>query len=260
MSTIATEPLSLTDSELLTVVAARELAGRGMVFAGHGLPTLAVSLAQHTVAPGCEVIYECGVTGAHPESLPLSISDSVLVSGAECVLPMTGLFQWVLQGGRVEVGFLGAAQIDRHGSLNSTLIGKDWRKPEVKLPGSGGAVEIMANAREVFVIMRRHTPQTFVEQLDFVTSPSPHVARDHGIAPPSGAGVSRVITPYGVLSRQDGELVLTDVHPGISIEQVRTQTGWDLRVSDEVTETPPPSEVELTTLRERLDPARIYLR
>lgn len=121
-------------------------------------------------------------------------------------------------------------------------------------------MEIMANAGEVVVIMRRHTTQTFVEKLDFVTSPSPHVAREEGIAPPLGRGVSRVITPYGVLTQQEGELVLTSVNPGVSVEQVRAETGWDLRVSDALTETPPPSELELTILREKLDPTRIYLR
>ena len=151
-------PASVT--ELLTVLAARELAGRRIVFAGIGLPTLAAALAELTVAPDIEIIYESGVTGAHPIGLPTTISDSILVTGAEAVLPMPQLFGYVIQGQRIDTGFLGAAQIDRHGSLNSTLIGGSYARPEHRLPGSGGAIEVMAHAREVFVVMRRHTPQT----------------------------------------------------------------------------------------------------
>lgn len=249
---------TVTATEIMTVGAARVLRERGLVFAGHGLPTLAVALARETVAPRCVVIYESGVVGAHPEFLPLSISDSVLVSGAEGVLGMPMLFGGILQRGRVEVGFLGAAQIDRQGSLNSTLIG-ERSAPRAKLPGSGGAVEIMAHAGEVFVLLRRHTPDTFVEQLDFVTSPSPQRAVDPGLAKPRGAGVTTVLSEYGVLTMLDGELTLTHVHPGVEAATVRENTGWDLRIAAHLAVIDPPSTHELELLR-RLDPDRVYLR
>ena len=244
-----------TITELLTVLAARELAGRRIVFAGIGLPTLAAALAELTVAPDIEIIYESGVTGAHPAGLPTTISDSILVTGAEAVLPMPQLFGYVIQGQRIDIGFLGAAQIDRHGSLNSTLIGGSYARPEHRLPGSGGAIEVMAHAREVFVVMRRHTPQTLVDRLDFVTSPAPGSGRQA-----AGRGVSRLITPLGVLTREDDELVLSSINPGVDIAQVRAATGWPLKMAAEVSEAEPPTVEELQILREVLDPGRIYLR
>ncbi|HEX4088822.1 MAG TPA: CoA-transferase [Trebonia sp.] len=251
-----------TVTELLTVLAARELAGRRIVFAGIGLPTLAVALAQLTVAPGIEIIYESGVTGAHPAGLPTTISDSILVTGAEAVLPMPQLFGYVIQGQRIDTGFLGAAQIDRHGSLNSTLIGGSYARPEHRLPGSGGAIEVMAHAREVFVVMRRHTPQTLVDRLDFVTSPAPSAGtgREASGRQASGRGVTRLITPLGVLTREDDELVLRSVNPGVDVAQVRAATGWPLKTAAALGGAEPPTAEELRVLREVLDPGRIYLR
>lgn len=253
----------ITSSELLTIHSARALAGRRVVFAGHGLPTLAIALAQHTVAPEIEIVYESGVTGARPPDLPRSISDSVLVPGAASVMPMTHLFNYVLQGQRVDVGFLGAAQVDRYGSLNSTLIGDDWEHPESRLPGSGGAIEAMAGAAEVFLVMRRHTPRTFVETLDFVTSPSPRQAAQAEVGSmPAGAGVTHVITDLGIMTRsaRDEELTLTAVHPGTDPAEVVRQTGWDLKVAADLESTQPPTPEELSLLRETLDPSRVYLR
>lgn len=253
----------VTSSELLAVVAARSLIGKRVVFAGHGLPTLAVSLAQLTVAPDIEIVYESGVTGARPERLPRTIADSILVQGAAGVLTMPVLFNYVLQGGRIDVGFLGAAQIDKYGSLNSSIIGKNWNSPTVKLPGSGGAVEILANAAEVFVVMRRHLPQTFVKALDFCTSPSPHEA---AISPrgavPTGRGATVVISELGVMVRTgiEDELTLISVQPGVTVRHVIEATGWDLRVADNVTVIAPPTKKELAVLRQTLDPERIYLR
>jgi glutaconate CoA-transferase, subunit B len=249
-----------TTSELLTVLAARELAGRRVVFAGHGLPTLAVSLAQLTCSPEIEIVYESGVTGAHPIDLPTSISDSMLVTGAEGVLAMPQLFGYMIFGQRIDVGFLGAAQIDRHGSLNSTLIGGSYARPEHRLPGSGGAIEVMAHAREVFVVMRRHTRQTLVQQLDFVTSPAPGQTGPPGRRQAGGRGVTRLITPLGVLNGETGELILSSVNPGVSVAQVRAATGWPLAVAETVRETEPPTAGELRLLRQVLDPRRIYLR
>jgi glutaconate CoA-transferase subunit B len=249
-----------TVTEVLTVLAARELAGRRIVFAGIGLPTLAAALAALTGAPDIEIIYESGVTGAHPIGLPTTISDSILVTGAEAVLPMPVLFGYVIQGQRIDTGFLGAAQIDRHGSLNSTMIGGSYARPEHRLPGSGGAIEVMGHAREVFVVMRRHTPQTLVDRLDFVTSPAPSGASVGAGRQASGRGVSRLITPLGVLTRDDDELVLRSVNPGVDVAQVRSATGWPLKVADDVSDAEPPTAEELRLLREVLDPGRIYLR
>lgn len=252
--------MSITSSELLASVASRELAGANTVFAGIGLPTLAVSLAQLTVAPEVEIVYESGVCGAHPAQLPETIADAVLITDSEAVLPMTALFGYVLQGGRIDVGFLGAAQIDRFGNLNSSVIG-DWHSPKVRLPGSGGAMEVMANSREVFVVMRRHDPRSFTAELDFCTSPGPDRALADGIRP-RGKGVTRVITDLGILAR-DGvgeELRLVATHPGVTVEQVREATGWDLQVADDLTTIDPPTEAELRVLRDDVDPARVYLR
>ena len=240
-----------TTSELLTVLAARELAGCRVVFAGHGLPTLAVALAKETVAPHVEMVYESGVVGAHPRRLPLSISDSTLADGAECILGMPQLFGYMIQGGRIQVGFLGAAQIDRYGNLNSTLIAAKPDAPAHRLPGSGGAIEVMGHAREVFVVMRRHTPQTLVAALDYVTSPTPK----------GSGGVTRVITELGVLGRgeDDEELVLTRTNTGVDAKTVVAATGWPLRTDEHLSTNALPTTDEISILR-RLDPDRLYLR
>ena len=259
MTTSADVP-TVTQSEVLTVTAARDLAHAGVVFAGIGLPTLAVTLAQHTVAPNIEVVYESGVTGAHPSELPATIADSVLITGAEAVLTLPAVFGYVLQGGRVDVGFLGAAQIDKHGNLNSSVIG-DWHRPRKRLPGSGGAHEVMANAREVHVIMRRHSPQAFVAELDFCTTPGPDRVIAAG-GTPFGSGVTRVYTELGILSRRGpgDELTLTAVNRGVDPADVVSATGWNLKVADNVDEVASPSPEELRILRHDLDPGRMYLR
>lgn len=249
-----------TNSELLATVAARELGQAHTVFAGIGLPTLAVSLAHLTCAPDIEIIYESGVCGAHPASLPETVADSVLITGAEAVLDMTALFNYVLQRGHIDVGFLGAAQIDKWGNLNSSVIG-EWSRPKVRLPGSGGAAEVMANSKEVYVVMRRHEARSLVETLDFCTSPGPDRALAAGFSP-HGLGVTKVITEFGILSRAGlgEELVLTGVYPGVNPADVVAATGWDLQVSDDLTTISPPSETELTLLRNDVDPTRVYLR
>lgn len=259
MTTYPTD-VEVSATELLTVVASRELAGRNTVFAGIGLPTLAVSLARMTSAPDLEIVYESGVCGAHPSHLPETIADSVLITGAEAVLSMPVLFGYVLQGGHIDVGFLGAAQIDRWGNLNSSVIGP-WDKPRVRLPGSGGAVEVAANSKEVFVVMRRHEKRTFVEELDFCTSPGPDRASAEG-GTVRGAGVTRVVTELGILSRagQGEELTLEAVHAGVTVDEVRENTGWDLKVSSRLHTIPAPTSTELRLLREDIDPRRVYLR
>lgn len=259
-STTVESTVDFTSSELLSVVAARELVARRTVFAGIGLPTLAASLAHLTVAPQLEIVYESGVCGAHPAQLPETIADAVLITDAEAVLSMPALFGYVLQGGHIDVGFLGAAQIDKYGNLNSSVIG-DWHEPSVRLPGPGGAMEVMANAQEVFVVMRRHDRRSFVDTLDFCTSPGPDRALEDGIRP-LGAGVTRVITDLGILARAGvgEELRLVAAHPGVSVDEVRVATGWELQVDDELATIDPPSKAELRLLREDVDPGRVYLR
>jgi glutaconate CoA-transferase, subunit B len=222
--------------EVMTVAAARELSDRTVCFVGIGLPSTAANLARLTHAPRTVLVYESGTIGSKPASLPLSIGDGELAETAAAVVPVPEIFNYWLQGGRIDVGFLGAAQIDRHGNLNSTVIG-DYERPKVRLPGGGGAPEIAAMAKEVIVIIRQ-SRRTFVERIHFRSS-----------VPGSGAMI--VITDLGVLrlDRDERELVLTRVHPGVTVDRVRAETGWDLRVADDLEATDPPSEEELRVLR-----------
>jgi glutaconate CoA-transferase, subunit B len=219
--------------EMMAVEAARRLRDGDVCFVGIGLPSLAANLARATHAPNCVLIYESGTIGAKPRELPLSIGDGELADTADAVVSVPEMFAYWLQGGRIDVGFLGAAQIDRHANLNSTVIG-DYDSPKVRLPGAGGAPEIATSVREVFVMLR-HTPRAFVETLDFRSS--------------VGDRVSNVVTDLGILEPRDGELTLTRVHPGVSAEQAREATAWDLRVADDLAETEPPTDAELTALR-----------
>jgi glutaconate CoA-transferase subunit B len=228
--------MSFTPDEVMTVAAARKLTDRTVCFVGIGLPSTAANLARLTHAPRTVLVYESGTIGAKPATLPLSIGDGELAETADTVVPVPEIFNYWLQGGRIDVGFLGAAQIDRHGNLNSTVIG-EYERPKVRLPGGGGAPEIAAMAKEVIVIIRQ-SQRTFVEQIHFRSS-----------VPGSGAMV--VITDLGELrlDRDHRELVLTHIHPGVSVEQVWSETGWDLRVTDDLAETEPPSDDELRVLR-----------
>ena len=224
-----------TADEMMAVEAARRLRDGAVCFVGIGLPSLACNLARATHAPGCVLVYESGTIGAKPAELPLSIGDGELAETADAVVSVPELFAYWLQGGRVDVGFLGAAQIDRHGNLNSTVIGA-YDEPKVRLPGGGGAPEIATAAREVFVLLRQ-SPRTFVDRLDFRTS--------------AGDRVSLVVTDLGILEPrgEPRELTLTQVHPGVEVEQARDATGWYLRVADDLVETRPPSARELEALR-----------
>jgi glutaconate CoA-transferase subunit B len=228
--------MSYTPDEVMTVAAARKLTDRTVCFVGIGLPSTAANLARLTHAPRTVLVYESGTIGSKPATLPLSIGDGELAETADAVVPVPEIFNYWLQGGRIDVGFLGAAQIDRHGNLNSTVIG-DYERPKVRLPGGGGAPEIAAMAKEVIVIIR-HSQRTFVERIHFRSS-----------VPGSGAMV--VITDLGELrlDRDHRELVLTRTHPGVSVEQVWSETGWDLHVADDLTQTKPPSDEELRVLR-----------
>ena len=239
-----------TGDELMTVTAARELRDGEVVFVGINLPSRAANLARRLHAPGLVLVYESGTIDSRPDELPLSIGDGVLAESALTVVSVPEVFNYWLQPGRIDVGFLSGAQIDRFGNLNTTVIG-EYDEPEVRLPGSGGAPEIASACREVIVVMR-HRRRAFVEQVDFVTSVG--FGTGHGdrarLGLP-GRGPVRVITDLGVLEPdpQSQELVLTAVHPGVTVEQVRAETGWTLEVAAEVHETTPPSARELTTLR-----------
>ncbi len=240
-----------TPSEMMIAAAARELAGQRVCFVGIGLPNVAVNLALRTVAPELELIYEAGAYGAQPARLPLSIGDPTIVTGALAVMSQADLFGLYLQRGLVDVGFLGAAQIDRHGNINSTVIG-DYAAPRVRLPGSGGANEIALHSRQVFVVMRQSS-RSFVDRIDFCTSP--------GNSPQGQRGPSLVVTDLGVYHFDaDGEMRLDSLHPGASVADVRAAIGWEVRVSSRLSETPPPSEQELHLMREVLDPEGRYTR
>jgi len=225
--------VTYTADEMMAVEAARRLDDDTVCFVGIGLPSLAANLARRTHAPGCVLVYESGTIGSKPDELPLSIGDGELAETADAVVTVPEMFSYWLQGGRIDVGFLGAAQIDRHGNLNSTVIG-DYDHPTVRLPGGGGAPEIALGVREVFVMLRQ-SPRAFVDELDFTTS--------------LGDRVRVVVTDLGVLEPRDGELTLTQVHPGVKPEQAREATGWDLRLADDIRETEPPSGEELHALR-----------
>ena len=248
-------------SEMLVVAGARALAGRRVCFVGIGLPNIAVALARRTVAPEIELIYESGVYGSRPARLPLSIGDPCLVTGATAVMSMVELFQYFLQGGLVDVGFLGAAQLDRHGNINTTVIG-DYQRPKVRLPGSGGACEIAINAREVFILMRQSS-RSFVERIDFRTSPGNlGGAASRAAQGWQGKGPSVVVTDLGSydFDPETGEMRLVAVHPGVSVDDVRSATGWDLRVAGDLATTPEPTAEELRLIREELDPHGAYVR
>jgi glutaconate CoA-transferase, subunit B len=241
---------AISADEMMTVVAARALTDETVCFVGIGLPSTAANLARLTHAPRTVLVYESGTIGSKPATLPLSIGDGELAETADSVVPVPEIFAYWLQGGRIDVGFLGAAQIDRFGNLNSTVIG-GYERPKVRLPGAGGAPEIAAMAREVIVIIRQSS-RTFVERLDFRTSVG------YGAGPGDrerlgmpGRGPTIVITDLGVLEPdpETRELTLTRVHPGVSADQAREQTGWPLRVSEDLEETDPPTDEELSELR-----------
>jgi glutaconate CoA-transferase subunit B len=239
-----------TRDEIMTVTAARQLQDGAVCFVGIGLPSAACNLARQTHAPGLVLIYESGTVDTKPMVLPLSIGDGELAETASCVVPLPEVFTFYLQGGRVDVGFLGAAQIDRFGNLNSTVIG-DYAAPRVRLPGAGGAPEIATHAGEILILMRQ-SQRSFVEKLDFQTTPGfLGGGGERGRLGFPGAGPRKVITDYGLLEPDPAteELVLTSTYPGIGIEEVRDATGWPLKVASQVTELDEPTDEEISALR-----------
>jgi len=245
-----TTPSAWSADEMMTVAAARALVGRTACFVGIGLPSTAANLARRLHNPGLSLIYESGTIGAKPTVPPLSIGDGELAETADAVVTVPEIFNYWLQPGRIDVGFLGAAQLDRFGNINTTVVGPDYRRPQVRLPGAGGAPEIATSCREVYLVLR-HSPRTFVERVDFVTSvgfgDGPGYRERLGLR---GRGPVLVITDLGVLEPDPDtcELTLTTLHPGIQVETVRAQTGWKLAVADVLATTDPPTAEELNAL------------
>ena len=249
-----------TTSELMVSRAAKELKNGDVVFVGIGVPSLAVNLAYRMHAPDLCMIYESGAVGCVPKRLPISIGDPCLVTGSLAVVPMLDVFSLYLQRGLIDIGFLGGAQVDRFGNINSTVIG-DYRKPKVRLPGSGGACEIAALAKRV-VITIGNSKRTLPERVDFVTSPGYLGGGSEREALGLEGGPELVITDMGVyrFDPRTKEMVLASIHPGTTVQQIKENTGWDVKVSEDLTETPPPGPEEIRIIREELDPQGIFLR
>jgi glutaconate CoA-transferase, subunit B len=252
--------IKYSSAELMIVNAARLLKDGDVVFVGVGQPNLACNLAKRTHAPNLVMIYEAGVIGAEPERLPLSIGDPTLVSGSLSVVSMYDIFSNYLQRGNVDVGFMGGAQIDKYGNINATVIG-DYDHPKVRLPGSGGSQEIAAWANRCY-IMTPHQKRRFPEKVEFMTSAGyisgGHDRKDRGLR---GKGMVGVVTDIGFLEpNESGEMILTALHPGRTVEEAKANTGWDLQVAESLSTTRPVTQKELKILHEELDPTGIYLK
>jgi glutaconate CoA-transferase, subunit B len=244
--------------ELMICQAARQLRNGETVFVGIGLPNLACNLARRLHAPELVLIYESGAVGAVPERLPISIGDPALVTNSLSVCSMFDIFNFYLQGGLIDVGFLQGAQIDAHGNLNTTVIG-NYEQPEVRLPGSGGACEIAILAKRVLIIAPQ-SKRSFPARVDFITSPGflddPNARKKLGMP---GQGPAMVITDLGCYEFEEGEMVLTSLHPDCTVEQVRENIGWDVRLSKHLKTTREPNAEELRIIREQLDPEHLYI-
>lgn len=243
--------------EMMTVAAARQLRNRQVCFVGIGLPSAACNLARLTHAPGLVLIYESGTLGTRPDVLPLSIGDGNLAETASCVVPLPEVFAYLLQAGRVDVGFLGAAQIDRFGNLNSTVIG-DYAVPKTRLPGAGGACEIAAHAKTTLV-MAKATLRSFVSELDFCTSAGFLSGNgERGRSAAKGAGPIVVITDFGMLKPlADETLAVAALYQGIDIVQAKKMVGWDLQSHAHIETLEPPAAHELNVLRALQERTRI---
>jgi glutaconate CoA-transferase, subunit B len=245
-------PAAFTADEMMTACAARALHDGMTCFVGIGLPSAAANLARATHAPNLVLIYESGTIGAKPDRLPLSIGDGILAETADAVVSVPEIFNYWLQPGRIGIGFLGAAQIDKFGNINTTVVGPDYARPAVRLPGAGGAPEIAASCREVIVVVRQ-SRRSFVDRVDFVTSvgfgDGPGSRERLGLA---GAGPRRVITDLGILEPDPAtcELTLTGLYPGVTVADAAAKTGWQLAVSDSLEVLEPPTAAELTALRQ----------
>lgn len=242
--------MTYTTNEMMTVAAARSLPNDITCFVGIGLPSAACNLAKAMHASGAVLIYESGTIGAKPTVLPLSIGDEELADTADAVISVPDIFRYWLQAGRIDLGFLGAAQVDRFGNINSTVIGS-YENPKVRLPGAGGASEMATLAKEVLIVVKQ-SKRSFVNKLDFLTSSgsiSPETAKNSG--PYVGSGTKAIITDLGIMTptADTKEFELVKTYPGITIDQVKANTSWDLKIADTVEQEPPPTPEELTILR-----------
>jgi glutaconate CoA-transferase subunit B len=245
MTATASPATDYTLNELMCVLAAREINDGDVVFVGIGLPNLACNLARATHAPNMTLIYESGAVGAIPDRVPPSIGDPALVTGSLQVTSMADIFQSFLQNGKIQIGFLGGAQVDKFGNINTTVVGA-YGAPTVRLPGSGGASEIAAHAQRVLIVTKLDK-RAFPEKVDFVTS--------------NGKRVKKIITNMGVLEPgPGGEMILTALHPGVTFEQVRENVGWALKKTDPLKTSPLPSAQEIELLRTKLDPKRLHIK
>jgi glutaconate CoA-transferase, subunit B len=246
--------MSLTDftpTEMMTIAAARALSNDDVCFVGIGAPSAACNVARLTHAPDITLIYESGTIGTAPGVLPLSIGDGELCETALTTVSVPEMFRYWLQGGRISIGFLGAAQLDRFGNINTTVIG-DYHKPKVRLPGGGGAPEIASSCQEIFITLKQ-TPRGMVDKIDFYTSFGHGEGGDHrrrlGI---TTKGPTLLITDLALWKPdpETKEFTVVSMHPGVTREKVQETCGWKVRFSDRLEETPPPNELELSTLRE----------
>jgi glutaconate CoA-transferase subunit B len=245
MNAPASAATDYTLNELMCVLAAREISDGDVVFVGIGLPNLACNLARATHAPNMTLIYESGAVGAIPDRVPPSIGDPALVTGSLQVTSMADIFQSFLQNGKIQIGFLGGAQVDKFGDINTTVVGP-YGAPKVRLPGSGGASEIAAHAQRVLIVTKLDK-RAFPEKVDFVTS--------------NGKRVAKIITNMGVLEPgPGGEMILTALHPGVTFEQVQENVGWTLKKAADVKTSPLPSSREIELLRTKLDPKRLHVK
>lgn len=243
-----------TSTEIMTIAAARRLTNGKVCFVGIGMPSAAANLARITHAPDVVLIYESGTIGAKPSVLPLSIGDGELAETADAIVSVPEIFRYWLQAGRVDVGFLGAAQIDKYGNINTTVIGGTYAAPHVRLPGAGGAPEIATSSKEVWIILKQNK-RTFVDRLHFATSAG-HEPRSEDAAaratPIRGRGPTVVITDLGILAPDPvtSEFTLVGLHPSVSVDEARAATGWELKVADVLQQTPEPTAAELAALRD----------
>ena len=245
MTATAEASTEYTLNELMCVLAAREIKDGDVVFVGIGLPNLACNLARATHAPNMTLIYESGAVGAIPDRVPPSIGDPALVTGSLMVTSMADIFQSFLQNGKIQVGFLGGAQVDKRGNINTTVVGP-YGAPKVRLPGSGGACEIALHAQRVLIVTKLDK-RAFPETVDFITS--------------SGKRVKKVITNMGILEPDaHGELVLASLHPGVTFEQVQENVGWKLKKKDLLHPAAVPTKREIDLLRTKLDPKRLHIK
>lgn len=249
--------MTYSKSELMVVTAARELTDDDSVLVGIGIPNLACNVAKRTHAPGLGMMYESGTVGSNPDTPPLSIGDPALASGALSIEPMVNGFNYYLQANRLDVGFLGGAQIDKHGNINSTVIG-DYDDPIARLPGSGGACEIACHVDRTMVVTP-HSERRFPEEVDFITSPGFVGGREGRRELGLGGGPEAIITDLAVCRfDENGEMYVDSLHPESSREDVLEHTGWDITFADDLQTTPEPSAEELRIIREELDPDEQY--